>query len=366
MHLQLPVRANSSGASVCWLVRVRCLMAEGGRIVFFSSSTMPSVLRYFSPSGSGSRSPSRSRDRSQQQPILRLHVPAYGVLYIDRPTALHPLPESAQSRRPTELRGELEVKIPKGLGARRAKGLRVGIRTTCILDMGEGRKHEEDVIFQRTSQIQGGSDGLWLGEGSHTFEFSLILPPDLTPHAWHPGALIRHDLFAELEGDTEQTGHGHGHERRHHHGPSTSWLGLRSRSASTSGSSTPRGSSVYHVPLPDLSQLSFVRQQSHARPPDDGVSVGVDEGKGDNRGEGSLPQTPSYEESEAEASQHGYDAPRLWLVGKWYTRRAIKLCFNPHPSGGFSDLDVRISDFTDGIGPYTLYLTSAVVSWSRV
>jgi hypothetical protein len=308
------------------------------------TSTMPSVLRYFSPSGSGSRSPSRSRDRSHQQPILRLHVPAYGVLYINRPTALHPLPETAQSRRPTELRGELEVKIPKGLGARRAKGLRVGIRTTCILDMGEGRKHEEDVIFQRTSQIQGGPDGLWLGEGSHMFEFSLILPADLAPHDWHPGAMIRHDLFAELEGELGEVDHP---------GPSMSspnWLGLRSRSASPSGSSTPRGSLANHFPLPDLSEMSFVRQQT-APPP---APASADED--------GMPQTPTYEESEAEARSHGFDAPRLWLKGQWYTRRTIKLCFNPHPSGAFSDLDVRISDFTDGLGPYNLLMTSVVVS----
>lgn len=115
--------------------------------------------------GSSSRSQSahKSRDKhdkhgdkdkdraAPRKPALEIHVPSYGILYLSL------VPESSEldnNLRPTrELRGEVEIRLPPHLGARRCKRLRVGFRSVCRLAMGERRGWEEDVIDDETTEF---------------------------------------------------------------------------------------------------------------------------------------------------------------------------------------------------------------------
>jgi hypothetical protein len=114
-----------------------------------------SMLRYLSPGRGreGTLSPLPS-----DAPALKLHVTNWGVLIL-------PAPEHADDPRDdTLLHGELDVRVS---GPRRCKRIRVGLRSIIRLDMGQGRKIEEDVLFERKVEIIGAStDGIWLAPGS--------------------------------------------------------------------------------------------------------------------------------------------------------------------------------------------------------
>jgi len=64
------------------------------------------------------------------------------------------------------LTGELEVDVPLSMGRKRCKTIRVSMRAELKLDMGPGRQNEEDILFDRTVEIAGGSEGVWLEPGS--------------------------------------------------------------------------------------------------------------------------------------------------------------------------------------------------------
>lgn len=149
---------------------------------------------------------------SPSEPTLTLHVPAYGVLYLPRPSlnternndladpeatseagpSQSDGVDSTYLSHPNELRGELEINIPplqpqsrRGSGSvvthpqhqgqgqgqsrrggKRCKAIRVGWRTVVRLAMGPERGWEEDVIFERDlGNVAGSSEGIWLEEG---------------------------------------------------------------------------------------------------------------------------------------------------------------------------------------------------------
>ena len=118
-----------------------------------------SVLRLLTPSFGHS---------SHHAPTLTLHVPAYGVLYLQKPrTELESLDNdpSNDPRTSNTLRGELEINVPKE-GRRRCKSIKVGIKTVVRLAMGPARGWEEDVYFERDSEHRAAtSEGIWLEEG---------------------------------------------------------------------------------------------------------------------------------------------------------------------------------------------------------
>lgn len=119
-----------------------------------------SVLRLLTPSFGHS---------SHHAPTLTLHVPAYGVLYLQRPKteleALDNIAGDGDTRASNTLRGELEINVPRE-GRRRCKSIKVGIKTIVRLAMGPARGWEEDVIFERDSEHRAAnSEGLWLEEG---------------------------------------------------------------------------------------------------------------------------------------------------------------------------------------------------------
>ena len=75
-----------------------------------------------------------------------------------------PSPIENIPRTDKELWGDLEIELPAGMGRRRVKAVRIGVRTTCNLDMGRGKK--EDVIYEGKVEVRGGtSDGVILEEG---------------------------------------------------------------------------------------------------------------------------------------------------------------------------------------------------------
>lgn len=94
-------------------------------------------------------------------PTLTLHVPAYGVLYLNRPS--QSTSSWAESSTSNTLRGELEINVPSG-NRKRCRSIKVGLKTVCRLLIGD--KWEEDIIFERDSVHQAGSgEGIWLEEG---------------------------------------------------------------------------------------------------------------------------------------------------------------------------------------------------------
>lgn len=119
------------------------------------------MLRYLSP-GRGSRDTTGTQSpRESHAPSLKLHVTNWGVIILP---VVEPEHNEDQPRDDHVLNGELEVRVA---GPRRCKRIRVGLRSIIRLDMGQGRKVEEDVLFERKVEIIGASaDGIWLAPGS--------------------------------------------------------------------------------------------------------------------------------------------------------------------------------------------------------
>lgn len=137
------------------------------------------MLRYLSPKpgkpstsrgSSTSRDPKTSRDaKAGASPTLYIHVVNFGIIFLEPPEREGRHPAQGQSdpepRDDVMLHGELEVRVPSG--PLRCKAVRVGLRTTINLDMGQGRKGEEDILFERKVEIIGAtSDGIYLAQGN--------------------------------------------------------------------------------------------------------------------------------------------------------------------------------------------------------
>jgi hypothetical protein len=125
------------------------------------------MLRYLSPGRSGTHTPASPRTPREGQPVLTLHVPNYGLIIIPAPDP--PGPDGQVSDEPREdhmLHGEIEVRLD-GTQPKRCKAIRVGFRTIIKLDLGSGRKNEEDVLFERKLEMTGAdSEGVNLQPGS--------------------------------------------------------------------------------------------------------------------------------------------------------------------------------------------------------
>lgn len=101
---------------------------------------------------------------SDSQIQLKVIVQNWGVIYLPQPAE-----EGVDSTEPREdypFGGELEITLPPGSGPKRCKSIRVGLRTMITLDLGHGRRFEEDVLFERKVEIiSSTADGIWLEEG---------------------------------------------------------------------------------------------------------------------------------------------------------------------------------------------------------
>lgn len=81
-----------------------------------------------------------------------------------------------------------------------------------------------------------------------------------------------------------------------------------------------------------------------------------------------LPPVPTYAQSEASASstpvpENQHDG--TWLEGSFRVTRAMRLVYNPHPTGGINSLDERTTGEAPGLGPYELVFRAPAVSKSQ-
>ena len=119
------------------------------------------MLRLLSQNNRRRASSSASSSAGGRDISLNIRVSSYGSVFM-------PFPQNipGEPRTDKEFSGDLEVDVPHGMGSRRVKAIRVGLRTTCTLDMGPGRKSEEDVVWEGTAEIiAGNSEGVVLEEG---------------------------------------------------------------------------------------------------------------------------------------------------------------------------------------------------------
>jgi hypothetical protein len=78
-----------------------------------------------------------------------------------------------------------------------------------------------------------------------------------------------------------------------------------------------------------------------------------------------LPPVPTYEQSEYDVSHPHHDVNEqdgTWLEGTFKVVRAVKLVYNPHPTGGINSLEERSVGQAPGLGGYELMFRAPVVS----
>ncbi|CAK9786974.1 unnamed protein product [Cutaneotrichosporon oleaginosum] len=356
-----------------------------------------SMLRYLSPGKGreGALSPLPS-----DAPVLKLHVTNWGVLIL-------PAPENVgeDPRDDTLLHGELDVRVS---GPRRCKRIRVGLRSIIRLDMGGGRKIEEDVLFERKVEIIGAStDGIWLAPGSQRFAFTIIIPSNLAVHDTHSNGKISHELYAELEGMPEDlprpasSSSLFGMRRSGKRSPSSARSASASRAPSPSraprrglwdipsvppsGAATPIGGSAPAAPLAlagALANLSL--ENGHAAPtvasahPGSGPSSGaVSPAPGIDGAQQPinpallaseysftvtrqevpyLPRIPSYEDTNF--TDHASQTP--WVTGTHRSKKHIMIVYNPNPLGTTNELHDRADGQVPGLGKWEMTMVSDV------
>lgn len=132
-------------------------------------------MRFLSPSrGPSGSSRSGRKDKGKEKELLdlQIHVGNYGIVFLpppeqhDDPTEMRNANGDQPANDPV-LTGELEITLPLNAVPRRCKGIRVGVRTICKLDLGQGRRHEEDILFERKVEIKAPTaEGIVLEPGS--------------------------------------------------------------------------------------------------------------------------------------------------------------------------------------------------------
>jgi hypothetical protein len=246
----------------------------------------------------------------------------------------------------------LDILVSPGDGVR-CRAIRVIFRTTARLHLGPQRGWEEDVIFERKTELIGGSDEgiglsqgyqkwvfvpstLTLGADTDRFEFTIILPSTLASHDWHKNGRVSHMLYAEVEGEP------------HTGNLISNMMGSFSsgrRSSSSSDRDKPR-SLRSRSPSP-LSTSSTSPRLS----PENALSI--------TRQEAFLPQAPTYSESQEEA---GSSTGIPWVRGTHKASEPISVLHNPSKMNTHNDLDMRQSDYAPGLGIYELKVFSDIVS----
>jgi hypothetical protein len=272
-----------------------------------------SVLRLLSPS----RNHASSSRVIPAVPVLTLHVPQYGAIFMNRgtQTSANDFSLTEEPQDDFIYRGELDIYLPPGAGRKRVKSISVGLKSVVKLDLGPMRRGEEDTLFERRVELAG--DGLWLEEGMQRFDFTLIIPSNLAPHDWHHNGTIRHAIFAEVVGLPEP--------------PKEPRKTFKTRS-SASGNRSPSSRSRSNSPAPSPSIDATILSRAA------NLVLNDDE---------APPYEPVYVEE--------------WLKGTVSIRRTVMILYNPHPTGGVSDLDERLSGFVEGIGPWELTMFADVV-----
>lgn len=127
----------------------------------------------------GSRPSSRANSRASSPAPrgvkLQINVPSYGGVFMTGMGAEGDADADAEDGAQfldRELSGELEIDVPRGMGRRRCRAIRLTLKNVARLNMGDGRGWEEDVLFERTLEMKGAiilEEGLqrYDGVGSH-------------------------------------------------------------------------------------------------------------------------------------------------------------------------------------------------------
>ncbi|KLT41789.1 hypothetical protein CC85DRAFT_247074 [Cutaneotrichosporon oleaginosum] len=301
------------------------------------------MLRYLSPGKGreGALSPLPS-----DAPVLKLHVTNWGVLIL-------PAPENVgeDPRDDTLLHGELDVRVS---GPRRCKRIRVGLRSIIRLDMGGGRKIEEDVLFERKVEIIGAStDGIWLAPGSQRFAFTIIIPSNLAVHDTHSNGKISHELYAELEGMPEDLPRP---------ASSSSLFGMR-RSGKRSPSSA-RSASASRAPSPSRAPRRGLSGAVSPAPGIDGAQQPINPALLASEYSFTvtrqevpyLPRIPSYEDTNF--TDHASQTP--WVTGTHRSKKHIMIVYNPNPLGTTNELHDRADGQVPGLGKWEMTMVSDV------
>lgn len=186
------------------------------------------------------------------------------------------------------------------------------------------------------------------------YEFTFELPQTLAPHDWHPEGTIRHDLYAEIEGiptshfsffrSNSPAGPG-GRRSSRHQSPSTSNVTSKHASPAASRAQSPaRG------------EYSYLSSSTTTEPHTISLIQQVN----------TLPPVPTYEQSEYDTTHPHKEGPEgqdgTWLEGTFKVVRVVKLCYNPHPTGGINSLEEQSVGQAPGLGGYELTFKAPVVS----
>jgi len=198
------------------------------------------------------------------------------------------------------------------------------------------------------------------------YEFTFELPQTLATHDWHPEGKIRHELYAEIESipvshfsffhrTQSPAGRNKSSSKSRHQSPSASTSASRHVSPHNShpasrAASPVRGEHSFLSNMREPPTISLVQQIN------------------------TLPPVPTYEQSEFDAHGHGNglngkngsgngnEHDGSWLEGTFKVTRAVKLVYNPHPTGGINALEERTGGVVPGLGGYELMFRAPVVS----
>lgn len=81
-----------------------------------------------------------------------VHLPSFGVLLVPAPDMTR---ADLQTSDPYTIKGEVEVRLTPGQKHQRCHGIRMILRTWCILNISPERKEEEDVVFEQIFPLVG-------------------------------------------------------------------------------------------------------------------------------------------------------------------------------------------------------------------
>ena len=110
------------------------------------------------------------------QPVLDIFVPLYGLIFPSPPEEAR-IQAQLQDQPITYdhvINGTLQVTLPIGSGPLRCRSILIAFRSIADLDMGVGRMHEQDLLFERKMQLVAELDQGIILEGEQQYVFFTI------------------------------------------------------------------------------------------------------------------------------------------------------------------------------------------------
>ena len=188
------------------------------------------------------------------------------------------------------------------------------------------------------------------------YEFTFELPQTLATHDWHPEGTIRHDLYAEIEG-IPSSHFSFFHRAQSPAGGKRSKSKSRHQSPAASRHISPNSTRpASRAQSPARGENSFLSSATMSEPPSISLIQQVNV----------LPPVPTYDQSEYDVSHPHHNLhdehDGTWLEGTFKVVRAVKLVYNPHPTGGINSLEEESVGEAPGLGGYELMFRAPVVS----